>query len=281
MNLQALKNKYRVELATLYPISEIDTFFFWLLEEKLNFSKKDYFLRTDCFLEEAQIYYFEEALDQLREEKPIQYILGKSEFFGLTFEVNSYTLIPRPETEELVRWIIDDFQHKKQSELNMFEVGSGSGCIPISLATFFTKAKIKSIDISEEALCIARKNALTNNVNINFERQDFLALQKLDIQPDILISNPPYIKENEKHLMKKNVLSYEPPLALFVADDDPLIFYKQLFYLAKQYSIPNTYVEINEFLAEETQQLAEKYNPKLIELRSDIFGKSRMMKLCF
>lgn len=281
MNLQDLRSEFKTVLASIYTTTEIDSFFFWLLEEKLTWQKKDFFLKADQELSDIEITFFLEALRQLKNEKPIQYILGKAEFFGLTFEVNSHTLIPRPETEELVRWIIEDFKHLKQNNLSIFEVGSGSGCIPISLATYFTNATLKSIDVSEDALVMAKKNALTNGVKVNFIQQDFLSLKQFDEQIDILVSNPPYVKMNEKQLMKKNVLSYEPALALFVEDDDPLVFYKQLFHLAKQHSIPTTYVEINEFLANEMQQLAEKFSPKSVELKTDIFGKYRMMKLCF
>jgi len=281
MTFQEQKNKFRTELKEIYSTSEIDSFFFWLLEEKLNFSKKDYFLKTDIILEEAELSYFNDALNQLKEEKPIQYILGKAEFFDLHFELNQHTLIPRPETEELVRWIIDEQKHKKEVEISILDIGSGSGCIPISLASYFTKSTVMSMDISADALKVATKNALSNKVSVNFLREDFLQREALDFHVDILVSNPPYVKENEKHLMQKNVLSYEPSLALFVEDKDPLIFYKHLFRLAKQHSISVTYVEINEFLHQEMEALALEFTPKSFELKKDMFGKYRMMKICF
>lgn len=281
MQLKVLQQSFRNSLKEIYPTSEIDTFFFWLLEERLQMTKTDFFVKSEVSLSQDDLAYFENALHQLQEEKPIQYILRKAEFFGMEFQVNGHTLIPRPETEELVRWIIEEHADKKESELGIFEIGSGSGCIPISLATFFTNASIRSIDVSEAAIQTAQKNAQLNQVNVEFLLKDVLQLEKIEWKVDILVSNPPYVKKNEKHMMKKNVLAYEPHTALFVEDDDALIFYRKIFQLAKQHQIAFTYLEINEFLAKETLELAEEFQPTSALLKKDMFGKQRMLKVCF
>ncbi len=215
---------------------------------------------------------------QLNEHKPIQYIIGHTEFYGLKFEVNESVLIPRPETEELVDWIIKD--HKNDQALNILDIGTGSGCIPISLKHNIPQAKVNSIDVSKEAIAVALKNAMKNNVEIFIHQQDVLELQEFDADYDIIVSNPPYVLESEKSEMRRNVLDYEPALALFVNDHDPLIFYKKIIELTEKNSNKAThlYFEINESYADELIKQFDSQKWHKPELRKDIRGKDRMIK---
>lgn len=215
---------------------------------------------------------------QLNEHKPIQYIIGHTEFYGLNFEVNENVLIPRPETEELVDWVIKD--HKDSKSLKILDIGTGSGCIPISLKFNLPYADVHTIDISTDAIAVAKKNANKNKVDINFIQQDVLAMSSISDDFDIVISNPPYVLESEKVEMRRNVLDYEPSLALFVSNTDPLIFYRKIIQLVETYSNKptNLYFEINESYADELIKLLNVQNWQHIELRKDIRGKDRMLK---
>ncbi len=215
---------------------------------------------------------------QLNEHKPIQYIMGHTEFYGLQYEVNESVLIPRPETEELVDWIIKD--HKDDQSLNILDIGTGSGCISITLKYNIPQAKVNTIDVSKEAIAIALKNSLKNNVELFIHHQDVLQLEQLDADFDVIVSNPPYVLESEKSEMRRNVLDYEPSLALFVNDNDPLVFYKKIINLIENTSTKAThlYFEINESYADELIKLFDNQNWQKPELRKDIRGKDRMIK---
>lgn len=222
-----------------------------------------------------------EQLDQiahlLNQHQPVQYILGHEEFMGLDFNVNPSVLIPRPETEELVEWILKDYS--KTNELSIIDIGTGSGCIAISLKKNIPSAIVDAIDISEDALKIAQKNGQKNNVEIQFIQSDILSfdLQKLY---DVIVSNPPYVLEKEKAEMNRNVLDFEPSTALFVKDNDPLLFYKRIVNIAleKLKNKGSLYFEINESFANETLNLFDKSIWNSVEIRKDIRGKDRMIK---
>jgi len=202
---------------------------------------------------------FKKAQARLEAQEPIQYILGYAEFFGLRFRVNSSVLIPRPETEELVEWILED-QKSSKSQLSILDLGTGSGCIPIALAKHLPQAKLKALDISVEALKLAELNSEDNNTRIEYIQGDVLILKYLAEGIDIVVSNPPYVKFDEQAQMQDNVLKNEPHLALFVKDNDPLIFYRKIAELtSKLTKRPLVYVEINQYLAEETRQLFKKF----------------------
>ena len=222
-----------------------------------------------------------EQLDQiaylLNQHQPVQYILGHEEFMGMKFNVNPNVLIPRPETEELVLWIIED--HKSSKNLNIVDIGTGSGCIAISVKKNIPQANIDAIDVSKDALSIASKNAINNKVEVNFINADIL-VDNLSKEYDIIVSNPPYVLDKEKSLMQKNVLDYEPHLALFVEDHNPLLFYDRIENLALKNLRKGgiIYFEINEAYANETMDLFDKSDWVNIELRKDIRGKDRMIK---
>jgi release factor glutamine methyltransferase len=227
----------------------------------------------------------------LQQEKPIQYITGETWFYGLRFQVNENTLIPRPETEELVEWIIESQKSNVQSQtLAILDIGTGTGCIPISLKTNILQANVSAIDVSEHALEVAKRNAELNKVEINFIQANILEVQDLSqlstpnsqlrTNFDIIVSNPPYVRNLEKQEIKKNVLDYEPHLALFVEDTDALLFYRKIAQLALKNLSPNglLFFEINQYLGNETVELLKKLGFKNIELKKDLYGNDRMIK---
>lgn len=276
-NLKVLKKEFLEDLLPVYEANEASTMFAWLAEDLLNLKTHDLLLKTEAELKQIQLLKFEDAKARLIKEEPIQYILGYAEFFGLKLKVNSQVLIPRPETEELVQWILDD-PLSSNLQLSIIDLGTGSGCIPIALARHLPEAKIKALDISAEALSLAELNSEENKTKIDFIRANLLELEEL-AEVDIIVSNPPYVKYDEQQGMKGNVLENEPHLALFVENEDPLIFYRKIAELAsKMTKTPLVYVEINQYLAKETCQLFKDFGFEQVELRKDFRGNDRMLK---
>lgn len=282
LKISDLKSNFIKALSGLYPSEEIESFFNILSEKYLNLSRIDIALDRDQLVSEANVGKIEKVLARLKTFEPIQYILGETEFFGLPFKVTSKTLIPRPETEELVQWILDEVLYFKNKPelLEILDIGTGSGCIAISLAKHLPDANVSALDISEEALRIAKENAEANEVSISFFESDILACESLPEGYDFIVSNPPYVRELEKHFMEANVLAHEPEIALFVEDADPLLFYRKIADLAKVSLKPNgaLFFEINEYLGEDMVSLLEDMGFKQIEIRKDIYGKDRMLK---
>tara|TARA_B110000046_G_C12954552_1_gene381683 strand:- start:218 stop:1102 length:885 start_codon:yes stop_codon:yes gene_type:complete len=290
MIVKQYRNYFNETLKTIYPITEIDSFFFLLLEEYLGFRRVDIVLKSDFKITQETLNLLQSATKQLEQEIPLQYIIGKTEFYGLPFVVNKHVLIPRPETEELVAWVVSESsrfktfntstkQTTETKQLKILDIGTGSGCIPISLKKQLPFAKISAIDISKEALIVAKKNAVLNNVDIHFILQDILKTVALDQHYDIIISNPPYVRELEKKELKNNVLKNEPHVALFVENDNPLIFYAKIAELAKNYLNKNglLFFEINQYLGTETIDLVNKKGLKNIQLKKDMFGNDRIV----
>jgi len=290
MIVKQYRNYFNETLKTIYPITEIDSFFFLLLEEYLGFRRVDIVLKSDFKITQETLNLLQSATKQLEQEVPLQYIIGKTEFYGLPFVVNKHVLIPRPETEELVAWVVSESsrfktfntstkQTTETKQLKILDIGTGSGCIPISLKKQLPFAKISAIDISKEALGVAKKNAVLNNVDIHFILQDILKTVALDQHYDIIISNPPYVRELEKKELKNNVLKNEPHVALFVENDNPLIFYAKIAELAKNYLNKNglLFFEINQYLGTETIDLVNKKGLKNIQLKKDMFGNDRII----
>jgi release factor glutamine methyltransferase len=228
--------------------------------------------------------FWDVILQELKKEVPIQYLLGKTNFYGLDFEVNENVLIPRPETEELVEWIVkENAKTDKTKTLKILDIGTGSGCIAVSLAKNLPNAKVYAIDVSKKALETAKRNAINNKVEVTFLLNDVLELEELPYDFDIIVSNPPYVRHLEKEEIKKNVLDYEPHLALFVEDHDALIFYKKIATLAQDNLFKNgqLYFEINQYLGKEMIDLLEEMEFKNIELRKDIYDNDRMLRGSF
>ena len=291
ISLKEYKKLFSETLKDIFPSTEIDTFFLLLIEEYLGFSRVDLVLQSDFIIDQNTKNLFDRALERLKNQEPIQYILGKTDFFGLPFLVDKNTLIPRPETEELVAWIIDEVEilnNKSSPKISLLDIGTGSGCIPISLAKNIDFAAIYAIDISTKTLEVALKNADSNQVSISFFEMDILKTSNLDllskdktqINFDIIVSNPPYVRESEKSAMDKNVLENEPHQALFVSDENPLVFYEKIADLALLHLSRNglLFFEINQYLRNQTVNMLLKKGFKNIELRKDIFGNNRMIK---
>jgi release factor glutamine methyltransferase len=281
MLINNYKKHFFTELSNLYPLTEIQSFFNILIEFKLNLSRVELALQPNLEFSKNEFDFFQEALSKLKKEIPIQYILGETEFFDLKFKVNNKVLIPRPETEELIEWVLKNSKLKTQnSKLNILDIGTGSGCIAISLAKNLPNAEVYAIDISSEAIKIAQKNAEINKVSVNFIETDILKIEELQYTFDIIVSNPPYVRELEKEKMHQNVLANEPHLALFVENDNPLLFYDKIADLAKSYLTKNgnLYFEINQYLGKETVDLLKSKGFNTIELKKDLFDVDRMIK---
>ena len=283
MILKEFKLFFNEALSAIYPKTEIDSFFFILMEEKLKLQRIDTVLKPDFLITEKNLIDLKTIVKRLQKEEPIQYIIGTTEFYGLPFLVDKNTLIPRTETEELVTWVLDEIKvltNNKITELSILDIGTGTGCIPISLAKNLTSLNIFAIDISPEALLIAKQNAILNKVIIEFIELDILCAKSLPQEYDVIISNPPYVRELEKEGIKNNVLENEPHLALFVADENPLIFYNKIADLAKQQLSENgmLFFEINQYLGKETLNMLVKKGFKNIQLKKDLFGNDRMIK---
>ena len=281
MKIKEYRTQFIEALSQIYDIGEVESFFYLILEEKRELKRIDLALNPDLTFSAEEILMWNSILEQLQQEIPIQYLLEKTSFYGLNFEVNSAVLIPRPETEELVEWIITTQDPRpKAQDLKILDIGTGSGCIAIALAKNIPNAQVFAIDVSEKALVTAQKNANSNEVNITFLEKNILETEDLAQQFDIIVSNPPYVRELEKKEIKKNVLDNEPHLALFVEDNDALLFYRKITELAQK-NLRNDgklFFEINQYLGEEMVDLLEKLNFINIELRKDIYGNDRMIK---
>ena len=280
MKLKNLKTYFFSELQTIQEDSEIESFFFILTEYLHNLKRIDVSLNPDFEVSEADLVKWNSIISELKTEKPIQYITGEAWFYGLRFEVNENTLIPRPETEELVEWIIDGLKVKgERQKVSVLDIGTGSGCIPISLKKEIPNTIVSAIDVSEKALEMAKKNAVDNGVEVHFMLKNILETESLDGKYNIIVSNPPYVRNLEKQEIKKNVLAYEPHLALFVEDNDALLFYRKIAQLALTSLAPNgkLFFEINQYLGKETVELLENLGFKNIQLRKDFVGNDRMI----
>ncbi|ERM84094.1 hypothetical protein P872_00870 [Rhodonellum psychrophilum GCM71 = DSM 17998] len=273
MQLKNLFVSYRDQLLLIYPKQEAESLVFWLFESFLNRKRMD--ILNDVPIEAVPAE-MEIALEKLLRGMPIQYILGKAPFYGREFKVGPEVLIPRNETEELVHLIIKENQ---TPGLKILDVGTGSGCIPITLALELKNATVFGLDISEIALEMAKENAKSLKADVLFFHcnilQDEIPIQGLDI----LVSNPPYVRDSEQAQMHQNVLQYEPHLALFVADDNPLIFYRSIAEKGRIALKPGgkLYFEINEAFGPETKKLLEDLGYSEIHILEDLNGRDRMV----
>lgn len=276
MQIKSYQNRFKEVLSPLYDEMEAEQLFLIALEEIEGKSRIDLVMNPD--LQTDRLTTWDEVLADLQQEKPIQYIFGRAYFYGLTFNVNENTLIPRPETEELVEWIINSVDADKP--IRILDIGTGSGCIGITLAKELPNAHVTLMDVSPKALEMAAQNAKENGIEVQTVLQDVLVLEQLPTQYDVIVSNPPYVRNLEKVEIKKNVLAYEPHLALFVEDDDALIFYRKIATLANDNLQEGgmLFYEINQYLGAETVALFESLLFTDIELRKDMVGNDRMIK---
>lgn len=280
MRIKQYRTQFIKELSPFYDAYEAESFFYLILENKHKLRQIDLALNHELTFSDADLAIWGGFLNELKKEVPIQYLLGKTNFYGLEFEVNENVLIPRPETEELVEWILNENKKEgKSKKIKVLDIGTGSGCIAISLAKNLPNAEVYGIDVSKKAIETAKRNAINNNVDVTFMYLDILDTDVLACNFDIIVSNPPYVRNLEKDEIKKNVLDYEPHLALFVDDNDALIFYRKIAVLAKSglKDDGQLYFEINQYLGKEMTDLLEKMHFKNIELRKDIYDNDRMI----
>lgn len=281
--LKELIEKYRKSLLRIYPLSETESIIRIVIREVLNYEFKDIFLKAEEFLNPNKVMQLETILRDLMKHKPVQYVLGFSYFYDFRLEVNENVLIPRQETEELVHWIIEE--NKNKVNLHVLDIGTGSGCIAITLKKHLKNSNVTAVDISENAINLARKNADKYNILINFITQNILdnSLWKNLEEADLIVSNPPYVTESEKELIKNNVLKFEPHEALFVADQHPMIFYSDIADLALLKLKKNgcVYFEINESYGNKLVELLGNKGFNKIQIKKDLNGKNRMLKAEF
>lgn len=261
------------ELTSFYSKDEAESMAFWSIHSVSNLSRSEYLLASNTLLSAQDNNLYQDIVSRLKKHEPLQYVLGESEFYGLTMKVNSDCLIPRPETEELVSWIL------KHNFKNVVDIGTGSGCIAITLAKY-SDAQITAYDVSSDALNIAKENAKLNQVNVEFVKHDIFEEIDLKKSFDLIVSNPPYVLVSEKKLMNRNVLDYEPHLALFVSDDDALLYYQRIIEFSKAHLTNEglLFFEINEQKGLEIKKLLEKNEFTDILIKKDMQGKNRMVK---
>jgi len=278
MTIRDVKIEFQQKLATLYGAKEIQSIFS-LVAEDLGFTPTSLVIHNEDELTETQQIHFFDCLKRLVSGEPVQYVRGKANFYDMQFCVNSSVLIPRPETEELVDRIINE---QGNCNGNIIDLGTGSGCIAISLAKHIRSAKVSAVDISSAAINVAKQNAEKNNVHINFLLGDMQDSQCVtDEEYDIIVSNPPYVCNYEKQEMRPNVLQFEPHLALFVdTDKNPLQFYIAIAKFAQLHLTEKgvIYCEINETLGNETAQMFQSYGFSNTQIIKDLFGKDRFVK---
>ena len=278
MTLKHIRQKYRESLKDLYPKEEIDSMFYLLLEHITGKTRLLMAVEPDIMISGSEENRLVRSLAELMKEYPVQYLIGETEFLGRNFKVSEDVLIPRPETEELVNWIIS--QTDKKKELKILDIGTGSGCIIISLACALKESVCSATDVSDKALELAKNNAMIHGTDIDFLKQDVLTAKTLPGQFDLIVSNPPYVRQSEKAKMRGNVLKFEPDLALYVEDEDPLLFYRAIAKLAAQSLTTggSLYFEINQYMEAETKSLLEDLKFSDIVTKKDLFGAPRMIR---
>ena len=274
--MKRLIKQLRDELSPLYPQGEREALIRIVAMDLLKIGSTAFYLKDEITLDPTRQATLDNAIERLKKAEPIQYILGQTEFCDLTFKVNPSVLIPRPETSELVKWIVEE---NKKEQTNILDIGTGSGCIAISLAKMLPKAQVTAWDISPRAIETAESNNRLNGTKVTFVQQDIFTASE-EATYDIIVSNPPYIKEVEKRNMQRNVLDWEPSIALFVPDNDPLLFYREIARKGVQLlkNGGKLYFEINREHGEDTCNMLAEYGYTNIELRKDFADNDRMIR---
>lgn len=280
MTLIEARNLYRVSLSTRYTEGEIDYYFKSILATVLQIEPLSIALQPHLELEAKKKERLKQILEALIQEKPLQYILGQIPFRKLVLKVNPLVLIPRPETEELVDWVIADYLDI-HSEVVAIDMGTGSGCIALSLKKEQPLFQVHVLDLQQDILGLVQENANLNEVEVNCIAWDMTQLEKLQFKVDLIISNPPYITPQEKTTMKKNILNYEPHQALFVPQENPLLYYRHILEYAQKNlkSKGKLYFEINPLFESELETLISSFEYYSLTKREDLFGKVRMFRL--
>lgn len=272
-----IREYIKSELKTIYSQGEISAITQLILDKRLNISIIDSLTYKFNNLSDEQLSILSQIIEKIKQKEPIQYVLSESEFYNLPFSVNNNVLIPRPETEELVEWIIES---EKNQNISLLDIGTGSGCIAISLSHNMPSANISAWDVSPQALEVAQQNAKLNNTKVSFALNDILMTQKSETLFDVIVSNPPYITEKEKEQMHNTVTDFEPHIALFVPNHNPLLFYKHIatFALKSLKDNGRLYFEIHRSYGQETMHMLAEKGFVNIELRKDMAGNDRMIR---
>ncbi len=279
MLLKDIKHIFHQELNIQYGSEEVAHFFYYLVETYLGLPRFHLAMHPQWIVTKEEESMFFEGLAALKQGRPIQYILGTTKFLDLSLIVNEHVLIPRPETEELVQWVIEDYQNSS-TPVKILDIGTGSGCIAIALANYLPNTEVSAIDISKEALVVAKQNAERNKVAVSFKQADLMTMNISEQDYDIIISNPPYVLDREKVSMQEHVKNSEPHLALFVPDGQPLLYYEYLARVAQK-SLKkggSLYLEINEAFGKEVRDLLKEHAFAFTEIRQDLHGKDRFIK---
>ncbi|MBN2814414.1 MAG: peptide chain release factor N(5)-glutamine methyltransferase [Bacteroidales bacterium] len=278
LTLPGIQRLFRSGLSGYYPEGEIRNIFYLAAEQLLNYSKIDILLNDRKPISEADALNFQQVLERLRHWEPIQYVLGYAQFYGKIIKTDNRALIPRPETEELVHWMVES---ERNTPAAVLDLGTGTGCIAIALALHWPESAVSACDLVDETLQLAKENALLNKAPIDFFRFDMLCeTPLLPRRYHLMVSNPPYVTEDEKRLMRPNVLGHEPAIALYVPDSDPLVYYRSLALLARKYLHDGgvIYLEINEQFPREVVKLLKNTGLYGVEVKTDLNGKSRMVR---
>lgn len=278
---------YRQLLAQLYEIydnREAANIADMAIEHVTGQRKIERIMYKDLPVNKEQQKQLEKIARQLLTHRPVQYVLAEAWFMGMKLIVNEHVLIPRPETEELVQWMTDDIRKSGNKEVSVIDIGTGSGCIPTVVKKKIPQATVSAIDVSENALQVAKLNAIEQKADVDFFQLDFLNEEEWKQlgKYDIIVSNPPYVKQSEEPPMRDNVLKFEPHLALFVPNENALIFYEAIAKFSREHLKPegNVYVEINETLGEEVIEVFKKFAFENVVLKKDLQGKNRVVKAC-
>ncbi len=276
--ISSVNNYFHLKLDELYDYNEVESFFWILLEAEIQVEKLDFMKDPELRMSESQLLKFIDFSRRLVRNEPVQYIVGYTDFMGLKLEVDTSVLIPRPETEELVSWIVESVD--KGSPIEIIDIGTGSGCIAIGIKKLLGNAFVTGVDVMRNALEIAQRNSESNQLRVDWKMMDALNLPWEVEKYDVIVSNPPYVLDTEKELMRKNVLEFEPHVALFVEDDDPLLFYEAI----SEWAINSLkkggflFFEINEKYEDKMKSLLKEVGFSKVESKMDIFDKPRMIK---
>ncbi len=281
MTIQTAQQQLLSQLKMLYDEREAANITDWVMEHITGKKKTDRLLNKQQLITPDLLSKLDRISKELSAHRPVQYVLGEAWFAGIPFYVNEHTLIPRPETEELINWVIEEIQNSKFKIQNILDIGTGSGCIPVVLKKKCPEVSVMSVDVSKEALLVAAQNAQTSGADISLLNIDFLEETNWDSLPmvNIIVSNPPYIKQSERKYMTRHVLDFEPGMALFVSDEDALVFYRKISLFGMTHLTENGFIflEINEALGKEVTDLFTMQG-YLVELKKDLQGKDRMVK---
>lgn len=280
MTHKQYRSYFENQLQPLYPQAESRCILGLLLEDLCGYTRSQILMSQESVIDENHVNELNKALIALKKGVPVQHVTGISHFYGRTFRVSPHTLIPRQETEELVALIVKEFESSTRP-LRILDIGTGTGCIGISLAKMFPNAQVTLLDVSEQALEIAQHNAAVHDAKVTLLKSNILQIASLATEYDVIVSNPPYVRDLEKQEIQKNVKDFEPHLALFVSNEDPLVFYRKILELAKkQVSQPIVYFEINQYLSDEMKSLANRMGARG-QFHKDLNDNWRMMRCDF